>query len=320
MLSHQDKENIIKRIPYCKELSYDVILHKKVYADLFMVKPKGVLAYIWFTYVRDKNVCIVFEVNRHGKIKDLNTYSACFNTELSLASGTLLSGTHFVHNNQHYFATEHVVVYQGRNVVFNSFNDNLMLLKEIFEEHISQKSYNSKFITLGMPVWCPTYNTALQTIDTVPYPVYGIKAINTKNTKQPVCGIYRTRENKTAEGIFKVKADLESDIYHLYCFDPHNSNSYGKAAVPSYQRSVALNNIFRDVKENSNLDKLEESDDEDEFENIDEYKFVDMNKTLVMKCIYHKRFGKWEPVEVVSSKSKLITRNIASKLEKNVSL
>ncbi len=318
MLSRQDKDDIMKRIPYCKELSYDVILHKKVYADLFMVKPKGVMCYIWFTYIRDKNVCLLLELNREGKIKDLNTYYACFDAALSLASGTLLEGTHFVHNNQHYFATEQIVVYEGTNVSSNSFNDNIILLKEIFDKHISQKSYNNKFITIGMPVWCPTYNSALQTIDAVPYPVYGIKAINTKNIKKPVCGIYRRIESKVSEGIFKVKAGLESDIYYLYCFDPNNSKAHGRAAVPSYQRSVALNNIFRNVKENFNLDKLEESDDEEDFENIDEDKFVDVNKTVVMKCIYHKKFEKWEPVEVVNSKSKLITRVNAYKIEKNL--
>lgn len=320
MLSHQEKQCIIKRFPKCKELSYDAILHKKVYADLFMVKPKGVMAYIWFTYIRDKNVCILIEVNKKGEIKDLNTYPACFDNALSLSSGTIIVGTHFVHNDQNYFATEDVLVYQGTNVASNSFNENIILLREIFERHICQKSYNSNFMTFGMPCWCRTYNAALQTIDSLPYNVYGIKAINTKNTRQPICGIYRRRERKNVEGIFEVKADVESDIYNLYCFDPRNSNVYGRAAVPTYKRSVELNNIFRRVKENTDLDKLEESDDEDDFENIEEDKFVDTKKSVIMRCIYHKKFGKWEPIEVMSKKPKpkLITRELALRLEKNV--
>ena len=39
-----------------------------------------------------------------------------------------------------------------------------------------------------------------------------------------------------------------------------------------------MNSLFRIIKENKNLDALEESDDEDEFENINEDKFVFLNK------------------------------------------
>ena len=40
-----------------------------------------------------------------------------------------------------------------------------------------------------------------------------------------------------------------------------------------------MNSIFRNIKENQNLD-LEESDSEDEFENIDVDKFVNLKKTF----------------------------------------
>ena len=35
-----------------------------------------------------------------------------------------------------------------------------------------------------------------------------------------------------------------------------------------------------------NLDALEESDDEEEFENVSLDKFVDLDKKYVMKCLY----------------------------------
>ena len=38
---------------------------------------------------------------------------------------------------------------------------------------------------------------------------------------------------------------------------------YGSAAVSSYKQSVMMNSLFRTIKENRNLDLLEESDDED---------------------------------------------------------
>ena len=71
------------------------------------------------------------------------------------------------------------------------------------------------------------------------------------------------------------------------------------AAVPSYKRSVELNSIFRHIKENKSLDALEESDDEAEFEDVREDRHVDLQKTVLMRCVYHKRFQKWEPVQIV---------------------
>ena len=60
-----------------------------------------------------------------------------------------------------------------------------------------------------------------------------------------------------------------------------------------------MNKLFRNIKENINLDSLEESDDEEEFENIQIDKFVDLNKTFKMRCIFNYKFRKWVPVNVV---------------------
>ena len=63
-----------------------------------------------------------------------------------------------------------------------------------------------------------------------------------------------------------------------------------------------MNALFRNIKENTNLDLLEESDDEDEFENTEIDKFVDLEKTFHMECVYSKKFKKWQPVKIVSEK------------------
>ena len=60
-----------------------------------------------------------------------------------------------------------------------------------------------------------------------------------------------------------------------------------------------MNSIFRNIKENRNLDAIEESDDEEEFENPNIDKFVDLEKTLLMECVYSKRFKRWEPIKVI---------------------
>jgi hypothetical protein len=56
-----------------------------------------------------------------------------------------------------------------------------------------------------------------------------------------------------------------------------------------------MNSIFRNIKENRNLDSLEESDDESDFENNEPNKYVDLSKRIKMKCIFNERFKKWIP-------------------------
>ena len=58
-----------------------------------------------------------------------------------------------------------------------------------------------------------------------------------------------------------------------------------------------MNNLFRTIKENKNLDLLEMSDDEEEFQNIEEDKYVNTNKVIYMKCIFNRKFKRWIPVE-----------------------
>lgn len=63
-----------------------------------------------------------------------------------------------------------------------------------------------------------------------------------------------------------------------------------------------MNSLFRNIKENRNLDALEESDDEEEFENIRDDKYVYLDKIICMKCVYCSRYNRWTPLEMVDSK------------------
>jgi hypothetical protein len=108
--------------------------------------------------------------------------------------------------------------------------------------------------------------------------------------------------------IFIVSADIQNDIYNL--IDPDtlvNDNELSNyaisnkliASIPDYKTSVFMNALFRNIKENRSLDALEESDDEDEFENTNIDKFVDLTKRIKMKCIFNYKFKKWTPIECV---------------------
>ena len=68
-----------------------------------------------------------------------------------------------------------------------------------------------------------------------------------------------------------------------------------------------MNRLFRKIKENQNLDYLEESDDEDEFENVNPDKFVDLSKRINMVCTFNSKFNRWSPLRTVSSNDKVST-------------
>ena len=66
------------------------------------------------------------------------------------------------------------------------------------------------------------------------------------------------------------------------------------------------------------MDALEESDSEEEFQNINEDKFVYLDKVLKMVCHYNKKFKKWVPVKVVDN-DVIINKTELLNLEKNLS-
>jgi hypothetical protein len=69
---------------------------------------------------------------------------------------------------------------------------------------------------------------------------------------------------------------------------------------------VFLNGIFRRIRENTNLDYIEESDDEEEFQNIHPEKYVDLNKEVLMDCVFHPKFKRWVPLRIADERAKVI--------------
>jgi hypothetical protein len=68
-----------------------------------------------------------------------------------------------------------------------------------------------------------------------------------------------------------------------------------------------MNKLFRNIKENTNLDLLEESDNEDEFENEKEDRFVYLDREFNMLCSYNYKFKKWVPLKLADKNMKIIT-------------
>ena len=127
-----------------------------------------------------------------------------------------------------------------------------------------------------------------------------------RNVYNKIYNTYNGNNNK--HKIFIVSADIQNDIYHLtdptdptdpYSKQPLETDVKLVASIPDYKTSVMMNSLFRKIKENKSLDALEESDDEDEFENTNIDKFVDLSKKIKMKCVFNHKFKKWTPIECV---------------------
>ena len=111
------------------------------------------------------------------------------------------------------------------------------------------------------------------------------------------------------EHVFIIKPNIQNDIYNLYMLthDSKTEKFYDTAYIPNYTTSVMMNKLFRNIKENDNLDRLEESDDEDEFENENIDKFVYLEKTYPMICKYNYKFKKWYPITLADNGAKIVT-------------
>lgn len=111
------------------------------------------------------------------------------------------------------------------------------------------------------------------------------------------------------QAVFIVRPHIQNDIYELYVRMTKSSLSSANAAdyvfhnfahIPNYKTSVMMNTLFRTIKENKRLDSMEESDDEEEFENIEQDKFVSLKTEYRMICRLNKKFCKWVPIQIVT--------------------
>jgi len=87
-----------------------------------------------------------------------------------------------------------------------------------------------------------------------------------------------------------VRCEATQDTYSFY--DEH-TKTRKTLCVPTFQNSVMMNTIFRNYKENSNLDAMEESDSDDDFEDMTDDKYSRVGQEQMMMCVYNKGLSGW---------------------------
>ena len=334
-------DELLNRLPFF-ELSYETISHKKVSPEynITLAIPYGKKAYIWFTFLRDRDVCILLEISRDKKITSMRIISDV-NIPQNLAYGTIIYGSLCnIPDVGEYFVFEDIFYSKGICIAKQSFNEKLGFLYELFDSYPSQ-FYQNLDLPIVLPMlWSLTEecNNIPDSInEKIPYTVHHIqhRALNaivpylnipfTRNfiptavksaittsglslfipPELPRFDYSKLQYKKTT--IFEIKADLQNDIYHIYSFGKGSERVYcGISYIPNYKTSKFMNSIFRNIKENNNLDALEESDDEDDFQNIKYDKYVDLQKSVSIECSYTPKFRRWTPINISNSHGQIV--------------
>ena len=295
-----------KRFPTV-ELSYDKTAHMKVQYDIYMAIPYGTKIFAWFTYYKKDCVCVLVTKNKEGNITNTELVPCIFDPSLSY--NTLFYGTIVKYDNIRFFCIEDIFFYKNKFVYKNKNNLKLQTLKYILENEMQSMCFTKNNIIFQLPFMGTNENDMLNYVHNLPYKIYSFhqltlnkygrsyKVLPKENTYSRLDGGFNS-----LKAIFKVKAEIQFDIYKLYCYHEGSTEYYlDYAYIPDYKTSVKMNSIFRRIKENDNLDYLEESDDEEDFENTDIDKYVDLNKYVYMECIYTPKFKRWIPCKVVNT-------------------
>lgn len=323
------------------ELSYELITHKKVFdAHLTMAIPKGHKCFAWFTSYKEDNVCAILTLDNNKQIVHCKSVITTFNDSLSL--GTILYGTCFKSNDVNCFCVEDIYYFKGKKCLNMNYLDKLHQLKSLLKDHLSQCALTNEYTIFGLPYITNNYDLLVGAdlpyeVDYVLFRYFNRKKIlkmeqnrQNNNQKQYINqgqghGQKINNEHKqidknssskievkqkNVELVFKIVPELEPDIYSLLVYHDGKEVFYDNAFIPDYKTSVMMNKLFRNVKENDNLDAIEESDDEDDFQDISDDKYVKLDKSYKMKCVFIKRFKKWCPVSLASDNDKIISLNV----------
>ena len=314
-LSDREISLVLQKFPKF-ELSYEIMTQKKVHnANVILAIPEGNKFFAWFTCYNNENICFALEVDEKNKIKNIKKINTCFVDCLAL--GTIFYGTMFKYNNISCFGVEDIYYYKGKNYIHTPYSNKLQLLSNIFTNEISQSLLNNKFTIFGLPLIYRDFNLLLNDIQLLPYRISQIKfrffeknnsrKIISMKYYKPSTGTKNSIQREKQSAIFKIMAGIEPDIYNLFISKNGNEEYYDIAFVPDYKTSVMMNKLFRNIKENENLDAIEESDDESDFEDVREDKYVYLDRSFNIKCEYNYKFKRWVPICLASENDKIIS-------------
>jgi hypothetical protein len=283
------------------ELSYIKNIHKKVHSDVYLIIPKGLKFFAWFKCWNNQNVCFFMQVDPRTKsIKNIKIFPCVFDYSLCAGKGTVLYGT-IINKKTNIFCIEDIFYYKNKNINFNNLQNKLTYLEKMFEKDLKQIVYKKNDVLFTLPIMSNNFNKILKDANLTSYDIYCIQSRQLyKNT--PYLN-YRIKIQKEIYATFTIKTCIDEDIYELYYYSNENKmKKYNYAYIPDYKTSIYMNSLFRNIRENINLDYIEESEDEETFEDISLDKYVDLEKKINIKCKYVPKMKMWKPLKIDDSK------------------
>ena len=279
-------------------------LHRKVQPDCYMLAAKGQPGLLWFTLVGGRETCFLGSWGR-GRGRGCNWRPIWASYSSRLCAGTLIRGTVVACSANRVFACEDLLRYRGKDVGRATLTDKMPLLATLFRVDFARTQPPPPFIITKLPVWAASRAEADALVPTLPYSLYRVRAFSSLTR-----GLQEIQDagqpSAIRQLVLDVRARQVNDVYDLVCAD---GGVVGTAAVPSYARSVALNRIFRNVRENENLDLLEESEDEEIFQSVGPGRYVDLQKCVRMVCTRVPRYPRLEPVRAAAPDASLSSRS-----------
>ena len=324
-LQDHDINLIIQDFPKF-ELSYETMTHNKVHnADIMLAIPEGKKCFAWFTSYKEDNVCFVLQINDNKQIEEVKIVTTSFDDKLAL--GTIFYGTMFQYNDINCFSIEDLYYYKGKYYNQVQYSNKLDTLITILKNEMSQNVLIKNFTIFGLPLMSNDFNLMLKEIQLLPYKISQIKfRFFDKNNSRKILFIKYYKpgsqsqsqsqysdsskgKNILTKAVFKVTVDIEPDIYNLFIYKNGSEEYYDIAFIPDYKTSVMMNQLFRNIKENENLDAIEESDDEIEFQDTRDDKYVYLDRSFKINCEFNHKFKRWIPVSLANKNDRIISSN-----------
>lgn len=276
----QNTKQTLKNFPNVK-LNYGKVSRTKPTCDYCIVVPYGKKAYAWFTLYKNDCVCMII----NDKKDRIYVYPCIFDISLCGGDGTIFYGTF----TQNMFYLEDVCYYKDKYTCSEKNDFKLKCAADFFTKNYKQHKFFKNSFTIVSPLILEKFDE--EKINNCGYKVFSVQF---KKFTHPLTTIYLMKETRVNKCNFLIKPTPQFDVYELYCYDNKKMKFYANALIPDFKTSKMMNNLFRNIKENNNLDSLEESDEEDEFENISEDKYI-ITEKMVIECVYNNRFKKWVP-------------------------
>ena len=266
--------------------------------DFCRVIPKGPKYKLWFYMNNYEPIVYISKLAETNWKPYKGNYS--FNLDVCIGNGTICVGTLIKYNGMRLFFMENILSSSlFPTIVFTSLSwlDIQTYIYAILDKYFKTNCSMQNMLFFGMPVYARHENELKSLIyKQISYPIYCIQYLHNDR-------MWYTRYEESSQPYietFEVTADSYHDTYYIKI--NKEVSEYTRLLIPNYKTSVMMNKIYRYVRENTNLDYIEESEDEDEFQNINENKYVNLDKICVFRCQLNTRFNKWVPLEYIKEK------------------